>query len=703
VIVTATRRNERLQDVPAQVSAVSGDVLQSLQARSLADFAALTPGVSFLSPTPSTDLIVVRGITTGEAQLNSAVGLYLDDVPIGSSTPFGSGSQAINLDTFDLNRVEVLNGPQGTLFGANALGGTVRYLSNAPQIDEFDGRIEGEVGDTDHGGIDDALRAFVNVPIDDQFALRLEGVDQNDSGWVDDPTHGRKNEGDSRTLQGRATLLYQATPDLSFTLNGYSDRITSNGLAAAFRDPTTHKPVGGNYDQSFASAQPSQEQLELVDGVIDWNLHWAKLTSISAYQDLKTDEVADLAVAYSAILGSIFGPVGDEPYTLNVGSRTKRFTQEARLASDSNDVFEWVAGAFYSNERTFQSDTIVNNADPNGLLLGLPIGHFGLPSTAREFALFGNATVYFSPTLDFTAGLRTSWDNQVFTSFGTGLIVNPFAPFTPITNTGKSNETTTTYDFNLRYRPTSETTLYARVASGYRPGGPNLATGGASSGNATFAPDSLWNYELGLKQGFSDGRGFFNASVYHIDWSNIQQVTNIGGVNQLVNAGDATVNGIDSSASFNVIPDLNLIASGSYTDAKLTTTAPILDINYTGARLPVSPRFSAAIAATYSFRFNDGMDGDVTLAYRYVGDRDAGYPGSATNLLYKLASYEIVDLTSTFRIGDGWDISPYVKNIFDTRGEISASTVTNEYVPAAPVPVFLTQPRTFGVVVGRNF
>jgi outer membrane receptor protein involved in Fe transport len=451
VIVTATRRNERLQDVPAQVSAVSGDVLQSLQARSLADFAALTPGVSFLSPTPSTDLIVVRGITTGEAQLNSAVGLYLDDVPIGSSTPFGSGSQAINLDTFDLNRVEVLNGPQGTLFGANALGGTVRYLSNAPQIDEFDGRIEGEVGDTDHGGIDDALRAFVNVPIDDQFALRLEGVDQNDSGWVDDPTHGRKNEGDSRTLQGRATLLYQATPDLSFTLNGYSDRITSNGLAAAFRDPTTHKPVGGNYDQSFASAQPSQEQLELVDGVIDWNLHWAKLTSISAYQDLKTDEVADLAVAYSAILGSIFGPVGDEPYTLNVGSRTKRFTQEARLASDSNDVFEWVAGAFYSNERTFQSDTIVNNADPNGLLLGLPIGHFGLPSTAREFALFGNATVYFSPTLDFTAGLRTSWDNQVFTSFGTGLIVNPFAPFTPITNTGKSNETTTTYDFNLRY------------------------------------------------------------------------------------------------------------------------------------------------------------------------------------------------------------------------------------------------------------
>jgi outer membrane receptor protein involved in Fe transport len=298
--------------------------------------------------------------------------------------------------------------------------------------------------------------------------------------------------------------------------------------------------------------------------------------------------------------------------------------------------------------------------------------------------------------------VRQTWSDQVFSSSGFGLIVNPLAPTTAITGRGTSKESVQTYLFNLRYRPTAATMLYARVASGYRPGGPNLQTGGAGTGNQTFASDKLWNYEVGLKQTLG-GRGFVNISAYHIDWTNIQQVRNIGGVNQLVNAGDARINGAEVSLSYRILPRLNVLATGAYTDAKLTTAAPLLGLNAPGARLPLSPKFSAAVAANYGFDLSDSVSGTVNIAVRHVGERDSGYRGSNVALLYELASYNVVDANFSLRSKDGWGISPYIKNLFDVRGEVSATTVTNQFVPGAPVPVNLTQPRTIGVVLSKGF
>lgn len=696
IIVTATRRSERLQDVPGSVSALTGGTLEQLRAKNLADFAAYTPGVSFETTSPSTNRVVIRGITTGGTQLNSAIGLYLDDVPIGSSTPFGFGVLAINLGLFDLQRVEVLNGPQGTLFGANALGGTLRYITEAPVLGKFSGRIEGEGGYTEHGAGNWDGRAAVNIPFGDRVALRVDGIAEKDAGFVDDPDHGRKNLGNARLLNGRAQLLFEATPDLSFKLSGFGQRTKSNGIAVAFRDPTTHRPTEGKYDQSFASAQPSEAQLYVGSGTIDWNLHFAKLTSITAYQYTKIDNRADYAVAYSAILGV-------NPYVVPSEATTKRFTQEVRLASASNKSFEWVVGGFYSHEKTFQNISAVNTADPTGKLRGLTIAQFLLPSTAREFALFGNATVYFTSKLDGTVGIRQSWNRQVFTSNGVGLLVNPAAPVTPIISTGRSREGVQTYLFNLRYRPTGRTLIYGRIASGYRPGGPNLIIGGASTGNSSFKADTLWNYELGMKQSLAGGRGFFNLSGYHIDWSDIQQVRNVGGINQLVNAGDARINGIESLLSLRLIKSFNLLVSGSYTDAKLTTAAAVLGLNYSGARLPLTAKFSAAVSGAYDFTLSDDLSGTFNLAFRHIGKRNAGYPGSAVAPFYKLGSYNVVDTTLSLRTTGGWEIGPYIKNLFDVRGEVSASTINNQYVPSTPVEVTLSQPRTFGVVIGKSF
>ncbi|MET0498644.1 MAG: TonB-dependent receptor [Steroidobacteraceae bacterium] len=704
IIVTATRRDERLQDVPGQISAISGATLDQLQARTLADFAAFTPGVSFLTSTPVSNIIVIRGITTGATQLNSAVGLYLDDVPIGSSTPFGGGALASNLGLFDLERVEVLNGPQGTLFGANALGGTLRYITAAPSLLGFTGRVETEGSYAEHADASGAVRAMVNIPLsDDRAALRLDGVLSDDSGFIDDPSHGRSNVGDARTKQLRASLLVEPTSDLTVKLSGYGQEIKSNGLGVSFRSPVTHRPISGPYDQSYANPQPSETELYLGSATVDWNLPWAKLTSVTAYQENKLQAVADYAVAYSAILGAALGPAAIQPYTIPTSIETKRVTQEVRLASADHQFIEWVAGAFYSHERTLQNIAVNNTAAPDGGLFGIPLGEFRLPSTAREYALFGDATLNLSSQFDITVGARHSWDRQVFTTAGSGLLVNPGNPLDSISSTADSDDGVTTYLFNARYRPTPSTAIYARIASGYRPGGPNVVFGGAGTGNSSFEPDSLWNYELGIKQNVFDGRGFANISLYHIDWSKIQLSVNVGGINQLVNGGDARVNGIDSSFSFRVLPDLNILASATYTDAKLTTVSPLLGLNYEGARLPLSPRFSGAIAANYTFLRNDTLTGDFNISDRYIGTRNQGYPGSAIAPLYALASYNIVDMTLSMRWQNGWEAGSYLKNVFDERGEVSANTVTSVFVPSAPVPVTLTQPRTVGITIAKSF
>jgi iron complex outermembrane receptor protein len=694
VIVTATRRNELIHDVPSAVSAISGQTLQNLKANGLADFAAFTPGVSFQSTSPGTNQVVIRGITTG-TQLNSAIGLYIDDVPIGSSTPFGAGAQALDIGLFDLQRVEVLSGPQGTLFGANALGGTLRYITETPSLSGFSGQVEAEGESIAHGAGGGAVRAEINAPLGDKVALRLDGVAEDDPGYVDDPDHGRRDLGDNRVLHGRASVLFDISPDLSVQLNGFAMQSKSNGFAVSMRDPVTRAPTGGAYDQSFASAQPSDADLYLGSAVIHWDLKWARLTSVTAYQETDNHSTSDLAVAYNAILGT------DLPYVLAVDSESKRVTQEVRLTSPDQRAFEWVAGAFYSSEDTYQSDTIRNNADPKGLLFGLPIGQFSLPSTARDFALFGDVTQHFGPKVDVTLGVRQTWDDQVFSSSGLGAVVNPFAPTTPVASRGTSGESVQTYLFDARYRPTDATMLYGRIASGYRPGGPNLQTG-VGTGNQTFSADKVWNYEAGLKQTLS-ARGFLNLSVYHIDWTNIQQVRNIGGVNQLVNAGNARVDGAEATLSYRLLAGLNLLATAAYTDAQLTTPAALLGLSQSGARLPLSPKVSSALAVNYSFDLPDAVHGNLNLAVRQVGDRNSSYPGSTVDFNYRLAAYTVVDASLNLTSHAGWYVNPYIKNIFDERGEVSADTATNQFIPGAPVPVTLTQPRTVGVVVGRRF
>jgi outer membrane receptor protein involved in Fe transport len=685
--VTAERRSENVQNIGGGITALTGGDLSGANAHNFADFASTVPGLSYFSGGPTNNLIAIRGVTTGGTQLGSAIALYLDDVPLGASTQFGLGFQSLNFNTFDLDRVEVLNGPQGTLYGANALGGTIKYVTAAPELDDFNGRVEMEGSSTGHGGMNDGLRGMLNIPLlDGRAALRLDGIQEFDSGYTQDPDHGRRDVGAGRQLSGRATFLFDVTPDLTVKLSAIVDRVNGSGADVVFRDFFTHKPVEGTYDQSYPLQQPSSNSLYLYSGVVNWDFHWASLTSITGYQIDKGKYESDLSTLYDALLTST------DPFGLPVNDTTKKFTQELRLASPDNKDFEWVLGGYYTRETTDENVNLIDGASPDGTLFGfLPFNGF-LPSTYREYAVYADATYYISNSVDVTGGIRYSQQHQTYQSF----IESLFFP---------TNQSVVTYLFNPRWHIDDDTMLYARASSGYRPGGPNFVIPGSPT-PPTFSPDKLWNYELGEKSTLLDGRATIDADIYDIEWKDIQTTVNVGGINQLVNAGNARVQGAEMSFGYRLLDQLSLAGTAAYTDAKLTTPAPIIGVDNKGERLPLSPKFNFSLEATYNFQVDGNVSGAINVVDSYVGERIAGYNGDAYgvgNPGYKLNGYNNVNFNLSFFLPRGVEIDGYLKNVFDTRGEVSASTVTNQYLPTAPVPVYLSLPRTVGLVVKMGF
>src|ERR1700692_4445458 len=272
VIVTATRRSESIQNVPGQVTALTSGTLDQINARDLNDFAGFVPGLSFSSTGPSTNLLVIRGITTG-SQLSSATGVYLDDIPIGASTSNGIGYQSLNINTFDLNRVEVLNGPQGTLYGATSLGGTVKYITNSPDLKNFRIEAGAQVSSTEHGGTNHAYTGMVNLPFGSGVgAVRIDGYQVYDSGYAKDPVYRRANQGWDRSEGGRVSLLLQPTDEFDIRLNASTQHIPSESADVAFRDPVTRRPSYGNYDQAYPTFQPSDYSLTLYSATLNYDM-----------------------------------------------------------------------------------------------------------------------------------------------------------------------------------------------------------------------------------------------------------------------------------------------------------------------------------------------------------------------------------------------------------------------------------------------
>jgi iron complex outermembrane receptor protein len=696
VEVTANRRREPAREVPMQVNTVSTDDLQKAGATKLSDYISSQPGVNFDSQ-GGTGLgqLSMRGITTG-VQTGPTVGVYVDDIPFGSSTFYGGGATtALDMALLDLNHIEILRGPQGTLYGAGAMGGLLKYVTNEPDPGAFSGQVGAGFSATEHGGLNHTEDAVLNIPLKtDVAALRVSAFNDHDGGHTDaigSQAGSHIDRGD--TTGARASLLVTPTNQLTVRLTATTQNINRDGQNLVDYG-MNGRPVYGAYTRDLFTAEPFHQNTQLYSAEVEYDFGWARLDSISSYGSINSELTQDATQAYAPIFaaqGLNFSSVS-EPAVVN----TNKFTQEFRLTSPANQRLEWLTGLFYTHESSTLNQGI--SAIPQGSSSASSLEQFAVPSTYREYAAYGDLTYHLTPSLAVTGGMRVAHNNQTFEQSLSGLLAGGTT-----TQAGTSADTSKTYMFTVKYGLTANSNVYARVASGYRPGGPNAreidpTTGMPILGNSQFTPDTLWSYEAGYKADLFDKRLSLEMTAYEIRWKNVQQLSSQGGVNQVVNAGNAEVKGLEFSSSLRPTNQWNFAVSVALTDAYLTQGSAAAQSS-TGDALPDTPRFSAAFSGTYLFHV-DGFAASAGAAERFIGMRHAGFASSQSRPDFIMPSYFVTDLQAGIDLKK-CTVSFFVRNLFNSHGLLAANT---SFVPlGANVLASVIEPRTIGLSVNVPF
>jgi iron complex outermembrane recepter protein len=697
IVVTANKRDESIADVSSTVNVLTGAQLDQLNASSFQDFVNFVPSMTSLSGGLGENEISLRGVTSG-GYPSASVAIYLDETPIGSSTAFAFGSNALDSNVYDLQRLEVLSGPQGTLYGASTLGGLVKYVTRSPDLGSFEEEFDGDLSHTENGALSHNERAVINAPIiKDVLAVRVVGYAQTDAGYVDDPIRNMSRVDYATLNGGRITLLDQITPDMSLKLMAMTQRIDRNGATEVSRSTLTLEPIQGPYDQSTLASQPYIQTFTLYSGLFSWNMPWASLTSNSSLQNIGSRNTIDDTSTFGPILGTGLAV----PFTTTNKGQTRKFTEELRLTSAVGKIFDWQLGGYYTHETSTGTTVLTDLSSPDGTFSGLPLYNGETPTTYEEGAVFGDLTLHITPKADLTLGTRYSRDEQGYTQITQGLFSQPSDPFATIQRSADSNESVSTYLVNPRYHLTPDEMLYARFATGYRPGGPNLTPYDAEGhpvGNGNFDPDTVHTYEVGLKSAFLERRATLDFDVYYIDWRDIQLVGIEEGLEQLENGGTASILGAEMTAGY-VIGGLTLGASLAYIDGKLTQDAPKLDAT-DGERLPLSSKWAGALVADYRYPIAAAVSGTIGFSDRFVGQRNAGFNGSDVEPQFSLGSYNVFDLRAGATLSQ-YTVNFFAKNVFNRLGFVSAGISTSD--PTLPAMVTLTQPRTVGLEFKARF
>ncbi len=740
VVVTAQKRNQALADIPMSVSVLAGEALERQQAVDFQDLASMIPGLSLNSSTKGITRITMRGINTGGVA--STVGVYVNDVPFGSSSGLANASiLSGDFDTFDLARIEVLRGPQGTLYGASSLGGVIKYVANEPSTDGFEGKVQASVEDVSGSDLGYATTGVLNLPAGENFAARISAFYRNDGGYtksignnpipavVLDPNAPQVNIVDGTRVEnhlngsevtgGRLSALLKPSEVFSLDLSVRFQDINSDNSDAYEVDPVTLKPLYGGRVASRYHEEWTDIQYRLYSATINWDMGPVSLESVTAYSKFSENFQRDAAVldAVGAGLGtaqlmtlvySTFG-TGDNPLSglLRQNTATDKFTQELRLVSPDSDRFEWLLGAYYTNEhsgidpqRIFAAVPGTDDAAP-----GIPaLAEVSLTSSYEEKALFANATWHFTDRFGLSFGGRWSENDQEATQ--KALIIIPVLLPGPIEqNYGglKSSESPFTYSVSPRFEFSDTTSVYARVATGFRPGGPNVLPPG-SGAPATYSSDELTNYEIGLKTATAGGAFSLDVAAFFLDWKDIQlfQVVNNFGVN--ANGGTAESQGIEFTATARS-GGLNVSFSGAYTDAQLTQDTDPLVGGFDGDALPFVPEWSLALGGDYEW----AAFGDAT-AYAggqvaYVGERLADFgnridPNDPTSARHEAGAYTTVDLRAGL-LFDKFSVEFYGKNVTDERG--ITDIIAPGSFPNGAAGIATIRPRTIGLSLGIRF
>jgi len=690
VVVTAEKREERLQDVPVPVSVINTQQLTDAGEVLIRDYYATVPGLSYSPNIGGNSTLSIRGITTGGFG-TPTVGVTIDDVPFGGSTTYTSGAQVPDIDPGDLDHIEVLRGPQGTLYGANSMGGLVKYVTVDPSPKAFSGRLEAGTSGV-YNGVQPGynLRASYNLPVTDTLAVRASLYERQDPGYIDNPVYHLEGINEAKAYGARLSALWTPGEGLSLKLGAVYQRFEAGGS-------TDVNAVSGSsqlLQQTFLpGSSVAQREIQAYSAVLKAKLGNVNLVSITGENINRYTDGFDFSFIFKPDTQATFGASGAPLY---YHGRVNSFTQEIRLSASLADRLEWLVGAYYTNQDAPVNYDVLAQDITTLQILGT-YEHNAGEDRFQEYSAFATLTYGITDRFNVQLGARQSFTREHQLS---GSISGPYAtqflggsPATsaPVENNGNAF----TYLLTPQLKLSPDVMAYVRLASGYRPGTGN---GNVMGVPPKSNPDRTLNYEVGLKGDFLNNTLSLDTSIYYIDWRDVQ--INLYSAQSLLytaNGSEAKSEGVELSATARPTGSLTLSGWIVYDEAALTKAFPANSPSYgaPGDRLPNTPRFSGNVSAEQEFPLWSGATGSLGALAAYVGNRVSVFTGSA--LRQDFPSYTRVDLHASVKY-DSWKTSLFVNNIADKRGLLQGGL--GYFYPATFQYI---EPRTIGLSVMKSF
>jgi len=711
VIVTAQKRIERAQDVPIAMTVLNPDELAQNGQNRLIDYFSSVPGLNLSSNAAfgGTSYVTIRGLSTTFGG-NPSVATLVDDVPVGSTQSLGDGNLVLpDLDPSDLARIEVLKGPQGTLYGADSLGGLLKYVTTDPSTSRLSGRAEVTGVDIPEGGAGYAVRAAANIPVSDTFAIRASGFFRHDPGYIDNVTTGANNFNSADVYGGHFSALYRPSERLSLKLSALIQNTDGNGNAFVISDNTGHIPPGALTYAGLRGTERWYTRWELYSATLNAKVANIDVTSVTGYNHNTLFNWEDLSglpffsdIANQHFPGSSGAPQASHFYT-------EKLSQELRLSSALTKWLEWLIGGFYTHEtspNTMQQLFAANIS--TGALTGLLETAQLYPLTLSEEAVFADLTFHLTKRFDLQVGGRQAWNRILYESqfYGPAVpdILQQPSPF--VQPTGRGNGSPFTYLVTPQLKISPDLQLYARIATGYRVGGPNIIT--TQSIPAGYKPDKSTNYEIGIKGDLFERRLTFDAALYYINWKDLQINVGYGNSSFITNAGTAKSEGMELQAEAHPIEGLTLGVQGSLNNAVLTQDLPAAALlvgsyGLAGDRLPYSTRVSGGFTINQDVHLTGNWVGFAGGALNYVGPRPSEFPFAPPPAeRVWMPGYAQLNLRTGVR-NEFWLVNLYVNNAAGRRGVVSY--LNYPFILGYPAADFatVTQPRTVGLNVARTF
>ena len=754
ITVTAQKRSENLQDVPLSIQAFSTARLEELGIGDFDDYAKYLPSVSFQKVgSPSFEHTYMRGVSSGGDGNHSgsqpSVGMYLDEQPV--TTIDGN----LNIHLYDIERVEALAGPQGTLYGASSQAGTIRIISNKPDPSGFKAGYDLDLNNVDHGGTGYDVEAFVNLPLTSTAAVRLVGWDQHDAGYISNvhgtvtfPTSGavfdnaalvKKDYNTVETTGGRAALKVELN-------DSWTIMPTVMGQVQQTDGDFAYNPAVGDLEVQHYFPQYVRDSWVQSALTVEGKIGNFDLVYAGAYLLRNTHEQSDYtdySLYYDSAYGKYFvdnaGKLINPAQTIIGTDHYSKYSHELRISSPKENRLRFVGGLFLERQvHEILQDYVVDNGDQLGSVAPNNVSVPGWPGTLwltdqervdRDKAIFGELTFDITEHLSASAGLRHfTYDNslQGFYGFnstfssneGIATCFTPFVPFhgAPCSDLDRGTSGSgNSPKFNLTYKFDPDRLIYATYSKGFRPGGVNRNGGGTIP---PYQPDYLKNYEIGWKTSWFDNRLRFNGAVFREDWSNFQfSYLGPNSLTIITNAGQARIDGLETDLEFAATQNLTLTSGFSWLNARLTQTfcgdpsicgAPGFDPSTyeqyapAGTRLPVTPRFKGNITARYTFPVGT-YKGDIQGSAVYVGERTSDLRPLAANALGDEPSYAVFDFSAGIQM-NSFHYSVYINNAFDKRAVLDRYAECDVLLCGAIAQyVVPNQPRTIGVKFGQKF